>query len=751
MSQPSRTPLAIVGVSALFPGSVDKTGFWRNIVEGADLLTDVPPGHWLIEDYYDADPSAPDKTYAKRGGFLPDVDFDALSWGIPPSIVPATDTAQLLALIVAQQVLSDATRGDLSRFDRERTSVILGVTSAQELLGSMVSRLQRPVWTRALREAGLPESEVGSICDRIAANYAPWQESTFPGLLGNVVAGRIANRLGIGGTNCVTDAACASTFSALSMAASELYLGDSDLVVCGGVDTMNDIFMYMCFSKTPAMSPTGDCRPFSDAADGTMLGEGLGMFALRRLEDAERDGDPIYAVIRGVGTSSDGRSKSVYAPLPKGQAKSIRRALAHAGYGAETVELIEAHGTGTKAGDAAEFEGLRMVFDESGRADRQWCALGSVKSQVGHTKAAAGAAGLFKAVLALQHKTLPPSAKIARPNPKLNVEESPFYLSTEARPWVRSADHPRRAGVSSFGFGGSNFHVSVEEYTGPGRAKRARTWDAELVLVAGSDGAEVAAKARALADEAESAPKQAESLLQFLAARSRREAKGPARLALVVANAATLATRLRSAAQAIEAAPEAAFERPDGTAYGVGEPAGGVAFVFPGQGSQSIGMCGAAARNFDAAISAWDEAAALDLADAGLHEVVFPRPVFDDADREAQAARLTATEWAQPAIGCASESLLRLMQAVGITPDAVAGHSFGEVTALRAAGALSPADFLRVARLRGEQMAAASGGRAGAMTAVSATRTEVEALIEASGAAVVLANHNHPKQVVVSG
>ncbi len=346
----------------------------------------------------------------------------------------------------------------------------------------MVSRLQRPIWVKALREAGLPEDEVQAACDRISANYTPWQESTFPGLLGNVVAGRIANRLNLGGTNCVTDAACASTFSALAMGINELQLGDSDMVITGGVDTMNDIFMYMCFSKTPALSPTGDCRPFSDQADGTMLGEGLGMVALKRLADAERDGDRIYAVIRGVGTSSDGRAKSVYAPVSEGQAKALRRAYELAGYGPDTVELVEAHGTGTKAGDAAEFGGLKSVFDESGRADRQWCALGSVKSQIGHTKAAAGAAGLFKAILALHHKVLPPTIKVARPNPALDLESSPFQLSTRARPWVRDDAHPRRASVSSFGFGGSNFHVAMrstaETAPGPQRgcARSAASW-----------------------------------------------------------------------------------------------------------------------------------------------------------------------------------------------------------------------------------------------------------------------------------
>jgi acyl transferase domain-containing protein len=276
----------------------------------------VPPSHWLPEDHYDPDPGAPDKLYARRGGFLSRVEFDAAGWGVPPKILRATDTAQLLALIVAEKVLRDAARTRFETMDRSRISIILGVTSALEMIPSLASRLQKPIWVKSMREHGLPEEEVQAICGRIADHYLPWEENSFPGLLGNVVAGRIANRLYLGGTNCVVDAACASALGALTMAAHELYLGESDLVITGGVDALNDIFMFTCFCKTPALSPTGDCRPFSDAADGTMLGEGLGMMALKRLADAERDGDPVYAVLKGIGSSSDGRAKSVYAPVP---------------------------------------------------------------------------------------------------------------------------------------------------------------------------------------------------------------------------------------------------------------------------------------------------------------------------------------------------------------------------------------------------------------------------------------------------
>ncbi|MBK6435024.1 MAG: acyltransferase domain-containing protein [Rhodanobacteraceae bacterium] len=746
----SRHPaIAVVGVSALFPGSQDATGFWNDILAGRDLIGDVPASHWRIDDYYDPDPSAPDKTYARRGGFLSPIDFDALGFGIPPATLSATDTSQLLALIVAQAVLEDAARDQIASIDRSRISVILGVTSAQELLFSMVSRLQRPVWVKALRESGLPEDEVQRACDRIAGHYVPWQEASFPGLLGNVVAGRIANRLNLGGTNCVTDAACASTFSALSMAVNELVLGHSDMAIAGGVDTLNDIFMYMCFSKTPALSPSGDCRPFSDQADGTMLGEGLGMVALKRLDDAERDGDRIYAVLRGIGSGSDGRAKSVYAPVAAGQARTLARAYAAAGYGPETVEMVEAHGTGTKAGDAAEFDGLRQVFAANGDGARQWCALGSVKSQIGHTKAAAGAAGLFKTVMALHHKVLPPTIKVAAPNPNLAIADSPFYLNTETRPWIRASDHPRRAAVSAFGFGGSNFHVTLEEYLGPGaKAERLATQSCDLVLLGAATAAELLPLMDAmLASTAPLACIAHDSRIAFDALRH------PAhRFAVVAATRALLQQRLLAARARIVAQPDQRFDLADGSSYGVGAAVEKVAFLFPGQGSQYLGMGAAIAMQFEAARRVFDAAADLPMdGDVRLHEVMFPRPAFDDATRQRQQDTLTRTEWAQPALGAHAAALLAQLRELGVGADAHGGHSFGEVVALHAGGAFDAPTVVQIARRRGELMSAAAAISSGAMTAVSVDIDRVHALLAKHAPDLVVANHNALNQVVVSG
>jgi acyl transferase domain-containing protein len=497
MSQLPFQPIAITGLSAMFPQARSVDEFWRLILSGRDCMQEIPPTHWLIDDYFDADHKAPVKTYSKHGAFLKDVPFDPVAYGLPPNMLPSTDIAQILALILARQVLEDCSGGQIAKLKLDNTSVILGVASATEMISSMSGLLTRPMWIEGMRRAGIPETQVQEAAKRITALFPEWNENTFPGCLGNVVAGRVANRFNLGGTNCVTDAACASSLAALHMGIGELQLGTSDRVITGGVDALNTIFMYMCFSKTPAMSATGHCRPFSQSADGTMMGEGGGMLSLRRLEDAERDGDAIYAVIRGLGSSSDGRSKSVYAPRPEGQSVALQRCYVHAGYSPATVRLVEAHGTGTAAGDMCEATALKEVFAAADAGRRQWCALGSVKSQIGHTKGAAGSAGMVKVALALRHQAFPPTANIDAPNPEMGFGESPLYLNTKARPWIQASGEPRRGSVSSFGFGGTNFHVALEEYRGASPAPRVRAFGAEVFLASAANAAELATRVAA--------------------------------------------------------------------------------------------------------------------------------------------------------------------------------------------------------------------------------------------------------------
>ncbi|WP_349268830.1 SDR family NAD(P)-dependent oxidoreductase [Mycolicibacterium parafortuitum] len=739
----SAIPVAVVAATAIYPGEPGLEGFWRTITGGRDAISEVPPSHWLIEDYYDPDPKVPDRTYCKRGGFIDPVLFDPIRFGLPPNALSATDSAQLLALIAARKTLDEAMRADVET-DLDRVDIVLGVASTTELVVQMGSRMQRPIWRKALLENGLAEDEADEICQDIADHYPAWIESTFPGLLGNVVAGRVANRLDLGGCNFVVDAACASSLSALQSALHRLYLHESDLVLTGGVDALNDVMMYMCFSKTPAFSQSGDCRPFSDAADGTIIGEGVGMVALKRLADAERDGNQILAVIRGLGSSSDGRASSVYAPRSEGQAKALRRAYENAGYSPDTVELVEAHGTATKAGDVAEFAGLKSVFTgESART-----ALGSVKSQIGHTKAAAGAAGLIKAVLALQHSTLPGTIKVDRPNPALGLDETPFYVNAQTRPWVRTGEQPRRAAVSSFGFGGSNFHVTLEEYRGEHRAKRLRTLPTELVVLSADNDADLQKRSGDIVAAARSGESLAR--IAFEAAQD-FDASRPARAGLVAADTGALETLAEKLRTALADGSAATLKDPNiAVGFGSARP-GKTAFLFPGQGSQYVGMGADLAMEFPDAISVWD---GLDGDLADLHRIVFPEPAFDTATADAQKTELTAMHNAQPAIAAASLAQLALLDVLGVTADAAAGHSFGEVTALAAAGVIPVERLVETARMRGVLMAEAGQGKDGAMLAIVAGADEVNALLKSRPGSVgplVIANDNAPTQVVVAG
>ena len=560
--RPAAEPIAVIGLSAIFPGAGDLASYWAEILSGRDALTDIPAAYWSAADYYDPDPRAEDRVYAKRGGFLSPVPFEPLKYGIVPNDLPAIDSTHILALVAADRALADAGYPADGPADHSRTAVILGVTGALKMVVSLGSRLAHPQLRRALADTGLDEEATAEVLKRFANEFTPWVENSFPGLLGNVTAGRIAGRLDLGGTNLVVDAACASSLAAVRHALMELRSGQADLAITGGADAFNDPFMFACFSKTPALSPTGEVRAFDQEGDGTMLGEGVGLLVLKRLGEARRDGDRVYAVIREVGSSSDGRGAAIFAPTVRGQERALSQAYETADIDPGTVELVEGHGTGTNVGDAVEVEALTLVFSQSPRAaaGRPWCALGSVKSQIGHAKAAAGAAGLIKAALALHHKILPPAAKISRPLAVL--ASSPFHLSTLPRPWVSSGEEPRRAAVSAFGFGGSNFHCLLEE-AGPSRPAPAPP-PFELLALAADGPAGLRA-----------ALKRAETLNPALAAReSRRDWRpaAPARLVLIAAPE-DWSARLRLAGEFLDRPEAEAW--PEGLFFGLGPAAGG--------------------------------------------------------------------------------------------------------------------------------------------------------------------------------
>ena len=456
----ARNPIAIVGMSGLFPKATSHREYWQNIVDGVDCTEEVPESRWSLDDYYDADKTAPDKTYSRRGAFLPDVDFDPLEFGLPPNQLEVTSTMQTLSLGVARDLLSDAGATGSSWYDPSRTGVVIGTTGPVPLMHPLAARLSTPILKEAARSCGLSIEDANAIADKFTAAFAPWEENSFPGLLANVVAGRIANRFGLSGINCTVDAACAASLAALRTAVAELLDGRADTMITGGVDTENSIFIYMCFSKVGALSPSGQISPFSAAADGTLLGEGISMVALRRLSDAKRDGNRIYAVIKGLGSSSDGRSKSIYAPRAEGQRIALDRAYADAECSPASVELFEAHATGTAVGDRTEIEALSGLLRDAGD-ETSYAGVGSVKSQIGHTKGAAGTASLMKLALGLYHKVLPGTINVDAPNPGIG-SDSALYVNTATRPWIRDPQRPvRRAAVSAMGFGGTNFQKTT--------------------------------------------------------------------------------------------------------------------------------------------------------------------------------------------------------------------------------------------------------------------------------------------------
>ncbi|MDJ0883215.1 MAG: SDR family NAD(P)-dependent oxidoreductase [Desulfobacterales bacterium] len=750
------TPVAVIGLGCFFPRATGTHAYWHLLYHGKDAITNVPASHWSPEEYFDVDPSRKDHVYCRRGGFISPIDFDPTEFGIPPSNLESTDSSQLIGLMAAKTALETAGYGSDVDFDRDRTSVILGVTGTQELVIPLSSRLSWPKWKKALKDARVDPVKARQVMESLADEYVEWQENSFPGLLGNVVAGRICNRLDLNGTNCVVDAACASSMSAINLALLELYTGRSDMVVTGGVDTLNDIFMHMCFARTQILSPTGDARPFSQDADGTVLGEGVGVLILKRLEEAESDGDRILAVIRGIGASSDGKSQSIYAPRAEGQLKALRRAYTAAGVEPRSVDLIEAHGTGTRVGDKIEVQALKMLFDEDGT--RRHCALGSVKSMIGHTKAAAGSAGLIKTVLALHHKILPPTLKAETPDPDIGLEDSPFYLNKTARPWFRRHTQPRRAGVSAFGFGGSNFHMVLEEYQ---TERTAVSWDGSIEIMA------LAAETQPELMQALGAARQSleetdgSTGLPHLAARLRQafDPDAPFRLILVLQREEddsgpvwNWPAVFEEATQAFETHGDQPFWFGRSCFFGQGPIPGPVAFLFPGQGSQYLHMGQDWVAWFPEALAALESADGHFGQDTPLTDYIYPPAEAGQAKTREEALRNTAV--AQPAIGAVSVAMEKVLRRFGVRPEFTCGHSYGELAALYSAGWIDEATLYTLSVLRGQLMAAAGGpdgASSGTMLAVKAPLEKLASLLASDDLDVVLANRNSPSQGVLSG
>ncbi len=764
--QKKNTDIAIIGMGCIFPGSVNLKAFWHLLYHGVDAIEPIPAEtHWPIEDYFDADPSRPDHVYCSRGGFIPKINFDPTVFGIPPNNISATDTAQLLGLQVAKMALEDAGYPKEHPFlSSARVNVILGVTGTQELVIPLGARLGYPIWEHALDTAGISPEQKDRICRQIQSSYAAWQENSFPGLLGNVVAGRIANRFNLSGTNSVSDAACASSLSALHSAVMELSAGKCDMSITGGVDCLNDIFMHMCFAKTGVLSHTSDARPFSKDADGTVLGEGIGMLVLKRLLDARKAGDRIYAVIKGVGTSSDGKTSAIYAPDAAGQVKALKDAYQQADIDPASVGLVEAHGTGTRVGDKVEFTALNACFTLETPPGR--IAIGSVKSMIGHTKAAAGAAGIIKAALALHHKVIPPTLKAQDPDPELSIHQSVFYLNPRSKPWVAglNAVNPRRAGVSAFGFGGSNFHVVLEEHAS---RKNHVSWDGSVQIAAFSadDTAtllkELETFENSLMPDFSPDDDEMQQLVSRACAESRNtfQTRDNFRLLMVLNKSddpVALAAKARDLVEQKKPAEVPIY-------FETGPVQGKLGFLFPGQGSQYPDMAKDLFGVFPEAMAVLDLAQDIfkthypDPVDpassfTNLDELMFPPPLHAQ-EKSVSEARLRQTHAAQMSIGVVSLAMIQVLKRFNVLPHMTCGHSFGELPALNAAGWMDDTTLLNLAAVRGKHMANAgnTGTDSGSMLAVQAPLSDIETRIKDRFSDLVLANQNSPDQGVLSG
>jgi acyl transferase domain-containing protein len=482
--------IAITGMACLLPGAPDVRTYWSNILDRVSAISDPPPS-WHADLVLDPASDENDRVYSAAGGYLKELAaFDPVSFGVMPMSVDGSEPDQFLALRVAHEALADAGLVDRAA-EGKRTEVVLGRgTYFNRGYVSLVQHglvLDQTIRILADLHPEYTADELQEIRLRLKASLPRLGPETIPGLVPNIMCGRVMNRFGLMGPSYTVDAACASSLVALANGVYDLRAGRCDVAVVGGVQVSTPALIYMVFCQLNAISRRGHIRPFDRRADGTLLGEGLGMLVLRRREDAERDGDRVYALVKSIGIASDGRSPGLLAPGLEGEELAMSRAYEDARIEPSSIGLLEAHGTATPVGDATEVAAISRVFGSPGRHGPR-IALGSVKSMIGHIIPASGAASLIKVALALYHGVLPPTL-CEEPDPKLGLNRTDCYVNTEPRPWVHGGPHPRRAGVNAFGFGGINAHAVVEEYLGPapgsGRrplARRPRDPDAAGVV-----------------------------------------------------------------------------------------------------------------------------------------------------------------------------------------------------------------------------------------------------------------------------
>ncbi len=761
--------IAIIGMACIFPGAPNLDAFWQNIVSKVDAITDPPVEAWDSDIFYDPGSNESDRVYCKRGGYLGTLAyFNPLEHGIMPRAVEGGEPDQWLALRVAREALVDAGYPDVPR-EHHRTAVILGKGTYINR-GNLTMVQHSPIVDQTLQvlktlHPELTEEDLRLIRQDLKRHLPPLNAETATALVPNIVAGRISNRLDLMGPSYTVDAACASSLVAVDIAVRGLRNREYDLALVGGVQVTTPIPILTLFCQLKALSLREQIRPFDKDADGTILGEGLGIVVLKRREDAERNGDCIYAVIKGVGVASDGRAVSVLAPRVDGEELALRRAYAQAGISPKTVGLIEAHGTATLAGDAAEVQALTRVFGERDGA-LPWCALGTVKSMIGHTMPAAGIAGLIKLALALYHKALPPTLNVDQPNPRLELEKTHFYINTETRPWIHGLTQvPRRAGVNAFGFGGINAHVILEEYPFPDETavqSHHLPWETEVCMLRGESRADLVRQGEQLQRFVQAAPDvQLKDLAYMLnTQRSMLNAKTGVCLAIVASSFQDLHQKLNQALERL-ANPTCRKIKEVNGVYFFEEPlghGGKLAFLFPGEGAQYVNMLADLCLRFPEVRRCFDEIDRVYANHARGYvpsDLIFPRPAFSDSERKTAEDRLWQMDVAIEALLTANHALYTLLDRLEIRPDAMLGHSTGEYSAMRAGRMLGDESLfgqrlLELNRLY-EGVLTKGGIPEATLLAVGAARDQVAAIAEEVGGELYVAMDNCPHQVVLVG
>lgn len=686
-------PIAIVGLSCRVPGAASAGAFWELVAAGGEAITEIPADRWPASDWYDPDVSTPGKSVTTRGGFLDGVDgFDAGYFGILDREANAMDPHQRLFLECAIEALEDA---GLRWPDLRHSATGVFTASYHNDYGALSYADPRAVDLR-----------------------------TLTGTQHSVVANRLSYFLDLRGPSVSIDTACSSSLVAIHMACQSLRMGESDLAVAGGVSVILVPELMVALSKVGFMAPDGRCKTFDAAADGFGRGEGCGVLVLRRLSDAIAAGDRIHAVIRGTAVNQDGESTLLTAPNGPAQEDLIRSALGSAQIAPETIDFIEAHGTGTALGDPIEVSALAATVGQPVEGAGP-CFLGSAKANIGHLEAAAGAVGTIKAVLTLQHRMMPPPAAFSEISPHIELAGTRLCIPGQATPF--DADRPLRAGVSGFGVGGTNAHVVLEEAP---RLKADRV-GAEGPFVLPISARSPEALRSMTADWAEHLRTSPDAFADIVFTASCRRTSHPIRAAVVGADAAEAAERLDALGRSLPADPGAA-PRP---------PAGPV-FVFCGQGPQRAGMgLGLAERDpvFHAALAEVSEA-------IHRHSEL---SIIEELSRPPEQSRLADTHVAQAALFAVHAALTAVWRGRGIAPAAVIGHSIGEISALHAAGWLELDSAARLVVERGRHMRPFEG--AGGMASLALDEASAQALVQEIGGDLDIAAVNAPEATVLSG